>query len=218
MINQPSYTADGTLVPLDLVIDLGASDTGVILSGAGSLTAGTLLGKVTLAGVTASSIATKGALTPDATTPRLAGCQLGAYTAVCITAASNAGTFEVFDPKGNSLGTHIVAGAAFANQIKFAIADGGVDFVVGDTFTITVAAGSGKYVKSLAASTDGSQYPAAILSEDTDATSADKTTVIYITGRFNSDAVTFGTGHTLASTKDDLRDKGIILQPATANR
>ena len=183
----------------------------VIASGAGALLAGTLLGKKTLGAVTASAIATKGACTPDATTPLLAGAQVGAYKAVCITASANAGTFEVFDPNGNSLGLHTVGGAAFANQIKFAIADGGVDFVVGDTFTITVAAGSGEYVKSLAASVDGSQTPRVILTEDIDATSAAVNTVAYETGDFVESFLILGTGHTIASIREGLRARGIFI-------
>lgn len=71
---------------------------------------------------------------------------------------------------------------------------------------------SGKYVLSLAAAEDGSQTPVAILAEDTDATSADKTTVAYLTGEFNTAAMTFGTGHTAASVKAGLRDLGIFLK------
>lgn len=88
---------------------------------------------------TASTIAGKGVLTMDATTPLLTGYQLGVYKAMCIAAASSAGTFAVYDPGGVLLGTHTVGGAAFANEIKFTIADGDTDFAVGDTFTITVA-------------------------------------------------------------------------------
>lgn len=71
---------------------------------------------------------------------------------------------------------------------------------------------SGKYVLSLSAAEDGSQTPVAILAEDTDATSADKTTVAYLTGEFNTAAMTFGTGHTAASVKAGLRDLGIFLK------
>lgn len=71
---------------------------------------------------------------------------------------------------------------------------------------------SGKYILSLAAASDGSEVPRAILAEDADATSADKTTVAYLTGEFNTAAITFGTGHTAASVKDGLRDLGIFLK------
>lgn len=213
----PKYNANvASITPVDKF----ASDYPVktltvkVASGQGILKDGTVLGKILLGAVTASTIATKGACTPDATTPLLAGAQLGAYKAVCVTAATNSGTFEVFDPKGNSLGLAVV-GTAFTNQIKFAIADGGVDFVVGDTFTLTVADGSGKYVKSLAASVDGSQYPAVILSEDIDATSADVTTSSWRTGDFISTYLTLGAGHTVASIRAGLEARQIfITEPA----
>jgi|APAra7269096819_1048525.scaffolds.fasta_scaffold32885_2 hypothetical protein len=70
---------------------------------------------------------------------------------------------------------------------------------------------TGKYVLSLDAATDGSEVPAAILVEDTDATDADAPTVAYIRGDFLTGGVTFGTGHTAASVKDALRDQGIFL-------
>jgi hypothetical protein len=71
---------------------------------------------------------------------------------------------------------------------------------------------SGKYVLSLAAANDGSQTPVAILAENANATSADVTTVAYLAGEFNTAALTFGTGHTAASTKAGLRDVGIFLK------
>lgn len=71
---------------------------------------------------------------------------------------------------------------------------------------------TGKYILSLAAATDGSEVPRAILAEDADATSGDVTTIAYLTGEFNTAAMTFGTGHTAASTKDGLRDLGIFLK------
>lgn len=71
---------------------------------------------------------------------------------------------------------------------------------------------TGKYVLSLAAAEDGSEVPAAILAEDANATSADKVTVAYLSGEFNTAAMTFGTGHTAASVKEGLREKGIFLK------
>ena len=60
------------------------------------------------------------------------------------------------------IGEVVMAGGAgaFDDDIKFAVADGGTDFIVGDGFDITVAAGSGKYKMALAAAVDGSAVPA----------------------------------------------------------
>lgn len=73
---------------------------------------------------------------------------------------------------------------------------------------------SGKVNLSLSAAGDGSEVPWGVLTEDVDATAGDVTAVAYITGQFNEDKVTLGTGHTLASVKDGLRGKSIYLVPA----
>lgn len=70
----------------------------------------------------------------------------------------------------------------------------------------------GKYTLSLSASSDGSQVPAAILAETTDASGADKVTVAYMGGVFDENALTYGTGHTKSSVREALRDVGIKLQ------
>jgi hypothetical protein len=108
-----------------------------------NLGAGTVLGRVLASAATAVFTGTgNGALTMDATTPLLAGVQEGVYRAICVEPGTNVGTFAVYDPKGILLGTHVVAGTAFSNQIKFAIADGSTDFVAGDRFDIYVRAGT----------------------------------------------------------------------------
>ncbi len=71
---------------------------------------------------------------------------------------------------------------------------------------------SGKYRLSLSGSVDGSETPVAILAEDTDASAADKEGLIYEAGVFNERKLTIGTGHTLASIRDGLRDLGIHLK------
>lgn len=70
---------------------------------------------------------------------------------------------------------------------------------------------SGKYVKSLSASSDGSQTPDLILAEDVDATSADAQALAYARGDFAAQALTLGTAHTVASITEGLRAKGITL-------
>lgn len=86
----------------------------------------------------------------------------GVYTIVCIEPGSNAGTFEVFDPAGKSIGKTTV-GAAFNKEIKFTIADA-TDFVAGDRFTVTVRADAEdfQFVAFNQDGTDGSETPAAI--------------------------------------------------------
>ena len=178
---------------------------------------GHVLGKISIGAATAAAksggnAANTGALTMDATTPVLAGAQVGVYTVRCIAAATNSGTFLVIGPDGRSLG-QVLVGATFANQIKFSIADSTQDFIVGEGFDITVAAGSGKYIPSLAAAVDGSQTPDLIASEAVDATLADKELIAFYQGDFNESGLTIGTGHTAASIREGLRVKGINLVP-----
>jgi hypothetical protein len=142
-----------------------------VLSGQ-NLKAGDVLGRITLGAVTAAAKAGgntgTGTCTVDATTPRLAGCQVGVYKLRCITAAANSGTFRLTDPSGYVLGDYTITGGAGGTvttdkQIKVAIADAGTDFVAGDGFDVTVAAGSGKHVLIDPEGDDGSQFADGIL-------------------------------------------------------
>lgn len=74
---------------------------------------------------------------------------------------------------------------------------------------------SGELIQSLAAAADGSQTPYAILNDDVDTTSGAKSAAILVEGTFNSGAMTFGTGHTAASTADGLKAIGIYLTTAS---
>lgn len=190
-----------------------------LLSGQ-NLTRGSVLGRIDTGGTTSAAKAGgntgNGTLTLDATTPVRAGAKTGVYTVRFTAAATNNGTFRVTDPDGFVLGEVVMAGGAGAwdNDIKFAVADGSTDFVVGDGFDITVAAGSGKYKLAATAAVDGSAIPVAILAEDTDASAGDKVTPAYMGGVFDENALTYGTGHTAATVREALRDVGIKLQPS----
>lgn len=85
-----------------------------------------------------------GVFTLDGAAPVAQGAKDGNYRAVCVAVAANSGTFAVFDPSGVEIG-RVVVGATFNNQIKFVIADGATDFVVGDAFTVTVGAADTQY-------------------------------------------------------------------------
>ncbi len=151
-----------------------------IASGQGVLLVGTVLGKAP--GGTAASGAKSGGntgngtLTLDVTSPVLGNAEIGTYTARCTAAASNGGTFEVQSPDGTVLGT-VAVGSTWSEQIKFAIADGSSDFIVGDGFDITVSAVSATYKKCVRTATDGSQIAAAVLLDKVDATSAAQSAV-----------------------------------------
>nr|VFJ91539.1 MAG: Bacteriophage lambda head decoration protein D [Candidatus Kentron sp. H]VFJ92549.1 MAG: Bacteriophage lambda head decoration protein D [Candidatus Kentron sp. H]VFJ99407.1 MAG: Bacteriophage lambda head decoration protein D [Candidatus Kentron sp. H] len=59
---------------------------------------------------------------------------------------------------------------------------------------------------------NGSQDPHAILAEDVDATDADKSAVIYLSGEFDRDALTFGEGHDADSVKALFRTYNIHIK------
>lgn len=122
-----------------------------------------------------------GTLTLDAANPTLNGVVPGVYAVRCITAALNGGSFRVEAPNGTVLGD-VAVGATFADQVKFVIADGAADFVVGDGFDITVAAGSGKYQAIDFAGTGGAEKAAAVAYDKVDATAADKKGVVLARG------------------------------------
>lgn len=214
MFNASAVTETNT--PAGLVANANnlTADKVTIPSGTAAMLRGTVLGKRTLG---AASVAAKaggntgnGVFTLDATTPILNRAQVGVYAVRCIAAATNSGTFRVTDPRGRVLGD-VVVGATFANDIKFAIADGATDFIVGDGFDVTIAAGDGKLFTSLAAALDGSQVPYAVLAEDTATLVADGEAIAYITGEFVAEDLILGAGHTVASIRDDLRLKGILI-------
>lgn len=187
------------------------ADEITLVSGAGSLARGTLLGKITVGAASGAKQSGTGNGTVGAVTTGTK-TKVGTYVLTCIAAATDAGTFQVVDPDGIRLPDLTVAVAYAGDHINLTVADGSTDWGVGAIIHVTVAAGSGKYKKSLLAATDGSNVPTHILSEDADATSGDVVTLGYNSGEFNSDSMTFGTGHTAANTRDALRDRNIYLK------
>ncbi|MDF1627026.1 MAG: head decoration protein [Parvibaculaceae bacterium] len=92
-----------------------------------------------------------------------AATELGTYRLECVEAAANGGTFSVIAPSGVRLADAEV-GVAYANShLAFALQDGATDFIVGDTITITVAAGSGEVAALDLAASDGTQIAFGIL-------------------------------------------------------
>ena len=147
------------------------------LSGAATIPAGQVLGRKvggTAAAAAKAGNTGNGTFTLDATTPVVGNAQPGVYVVRCTTAAANGGTFRVFDPTGDVIGD-VAVGATFNDQIKFVIADGATDFVVGDEFDVTVSALSKAYVPLSLTATDGSQVASAISFANVDATLADQT-------------------------------------------
>lgn len=212
MSDRASFSTEGTYTPDALIAD-GKNVRGkvvTLLSGQ-SVVRGEVLGSVAIG--SATSAAKSGGNTGNGTmgTITVGAAQAGVYQLRITKAATNAGDFQVTDPAGDVVGVGTVAVAFSGGGLSFTLADGSTDFIVGDGFDITVAAGSGKYKSSVATATDGSQTPDVIAAETVDATSADKGITVYVSGDFNQDALTLGSGHTAASIADGLRTKGIFL-------
>lgn len=71
---------------------------------------------------------------------------------------------------------------------------------------------SGKLTTSLSAAGDGSQVPMAILGEDVDCTAGDINFKVLVHGKFNPEALIFGTGQTEVNTKAAMRDAGLYYE------
>lgn len=165
-------------------------DAVTLISGTPASKIGQVLGQITIGGATAAAKqggnTGNGTLVMDGTTPILANAQVGIYTVTCTVAGTNSATFRVVDPIGRVLGDAAFSGsgasATFADQIKFAITDGATDFVVGDGFTVTIAAGSGKYAQVAPAAVDGTAVAAGVLLAAVDASAADAVGVAVVRG------------------------------------
>lgn len=188
----------------------------VVLGGAAVILAGQVLGLKAGGVASAAAAATNtgnGAITMDATTPVLSGGQLGVYKATCTAVTANGGTFAVTDPAHNVLGNATV-GTAFSNQIKFTIADGATDFVVGDEFDIDVIAVNGVYEALNFSASDGTQNATAISFATVDATAADQSGLVVIRdAEVNSGELIWPTGATpaqIAAASAQLVALGVI--------
>jgi hypothetical protein len=147
----------------------------VILAGSGAartLTTGMVVGRATKGAATGAAVGGNtgnGTITAAPTVG--AATKVGVYRLVCIEPAANLGTFLVSDPDGVALGAATVGTQAVLGGLTFTIADGATDFVSGDSFTITVAAGTGKVVQLTLAATNGTEDAYGVLVAD--ATAAD---------------------------------------------
>ena len=68
---------------------------------------------------------------------------------------------------------------------------------------------SGKLTNATAGATDGTELPYAVLAEAVDATSSDVEAPVYLSGEFNPDALSVGTG-TVASWKHKMRNVSLF--------
>jgi hypothetical protein len=92
------------------------------------------------------------------------------------------------------------------------------DFIVGDSFTVTVTIGANDCKAHDSASTDGTQYPYAVLAEKVDASSADVVATAISSGEVVERELRFSTadfdGRILI--KEQLREQGIVVVGSVA--
>lgn len=156
-------------------------------SGAKTYTPGTVLGKTLVSG-SAAAVAgagntgngTMGTITVSS------HAKVGQYVLRITVASSNAGAFELLNSNGSVVGTGNVASAFVGAGLAFTLADGAVDFIVGDTFVITVT-GTEKYKILENTASDGSAAFAGIyigasngLGIDTSVAATTDTTVLIL--------------------------------------
>lgn len=139
-----------------------------ILAGSGSaraLTDGMVLAKVTKGTATGAAVAgNTGGSTITAAPTVGAAAKVGVYRLTCVLGGAT-GRFQVEDPDGIVIG-HAIVGTEFTTHLTFTITDGAPDSAAGDAFTITVAAGSGKWVQLDLTGTTGTEDAAGILIGD----------------------------------------------------
>ena len=174
------------------------------------------VGRITLGAATAAAAAgntgngTCGAVTVGA------GALPGVYQVLFVEPITNLGTFLLEDPNGKIVGRGFVGTAFSGSGLGFTIADAATDFVAGDRFTITVAAGSGKYVPLDPAATTGAAVCAGVSYGGAKAaTSVDgQATVIRRHAKLNKDEIDWGTlDNTQISTAiADLAALGVIVE------
>jgi hypothetical protein len=106
------------------------------------------------------------------------GVQHGAYALVCTAAITNSGTFSVTAPDGTSVGALTVGTRYIQGGLDLLIADGSADFIVGDTFTVTVT--RGKVKEYAPTNTDGSGKVFGALTAPTGLLAADAKGVVIV--------------------------------------
>jgi hypothetical protein len=146
------------------------------------LVMGSVIGKIKTGSVPTTG--TAGTNTGTGTCVSVTGgakTKVGVYTLRCVGVAANGGIFSVRDPDGEAL-PDAVMGAYSNPAINFTLTDGATDFALGDTFTITVPAGSGKVRELNLTGIDGSEDAYGILTAGADTNDSTQKQVAYTSG------------------------------------
>lgn len=179
----------------------------ILQDASGVIPSGSVMGIVSLGTVT--SAAKSGGNTGNGTLTSLSlkdGAKVGVYTVRMVRVATHIFDFEVKDPNGDQIGFGTVEGSGqtfvFSKEIQFTLTDGATDFIKGDGFDITVAAGSGKLKRSVSTAVDGSQYPRFVLVNETDAIAGDVIREVVYDTNVREDFLVFTGSETLATSVD----------------
>lgn len=168
-----------------------------------ALLAGQVLGRITV-GAAGSAVAQSGN-TGNATVgtvTKLANVQAGTYVVEFISATE----YLLIAPDGTTVGNGFT-GTAFSGgaHLSFTITAGGTPMVVGDGFTIAIAAGSGDYAAYAASGIDGTSRVAGILFEGVPASHDGPATIINADAEVNSAHLTVtGTKSVIVAGLADL--------------
>jgi hypothetical protein len=194
---------DGGFIVLEAGDGQLTRSAAILLTGFGFVEAGTVLG--TIAHALTGTIAAEAGSTNSAGNATWSAFTVGdpAIAGVYTLEFLDATHFRVENPRGDEVG-HGVLGAAFAaGGLGFTGTAGGTAQVVGDSFTITVAAGSLKYVPYDPTGVDGREFAAAVLFGGRDTTSADKKCVVNDKGpmRVNASELVWGANVTTTPQK-----------------
>jgi hypothetical protein len=147
----------------------------VVLSGQ-NLAMGAVVGKVTKSTPATGTAGTNtGGGTCTAVTAG-AKARIGTYTLTALSATA----FAVKDPDGVALPDAVVGTPYVNDGLNFTINDGSPDFIAGDTFTIAVAAGTGKVRAINFSAVDGTQDAYGFLIAACDASLADTAAVAIV--------------------------------------
>lgn len=160
----------------------------VTVSG-GAFVAGTVLGKITVGAATAAAIVGTGNATIS-TIAVGAGAVPGVHTLRAISATK----LWLLSPEGQYLGQATAGTEANIGGLTFTVTAGGTAMVAGDSFAITVAAGSGNYTAHDPDATNGSQIAAAILYAGVDATTATTGGITARQTEVNAETLTWAAG------------------------
>lgn len=144
---------------------------------------------------------------------------VGAYVLTCIAAVTNGGVFRLTDPTGAVVNPYIPLGTGAAGSIvvktcglQFTVTDA-ADFVVGDLFTLTVAA-DGRLRLFAPTEVGGAQEPCAILTYPVVSTGAAAIPIrALISGQVYKSRLVIDAGGSVTTEQiDALRSLGIIAE------